>query len=178
MFCKLKSINTTNSLINVFYYLARIFHYPLILFLSIYVISNRDNILIGYFGSDILFYVMQIKMFSKAFCVLLCLFNTIQIAYEILLNKTNDTKKNDRMYALRIIMNILKTIVIVSLIVVLLVIFDIKPVSLLVTVGTPLTLLSLVLKNTIEDLLFGIYLMLSGTYKRGDHIFIQDRNIE
>ena len=111
-------------------------------------------------------------MFSKAFCVLLCLFNTIQIAYEILLNKTNDTKKNDRMYALRITMNILKTIVIVSLIVVLLVIFDIKPVSLLVTVGTPLTLLSLVLKNTIEDLLFGIYLMLSGTYKRGDHIFI------
>ena len=34
-------------------------------------------------------------MFSKAFCVLLCLFNTIQIAYEILFNKTNDTKKND-----------------------------------------------------------------------------------
>ena len=58
------------------------------------------------------------------------------------------------------------------------VIFDIKPVSLLLTVGTPLTLLSLVLKGTIEDVLFGIYLMFSGAYKRGDHIFIQDRNIE
>ena len=40
------------------------------------------------------------------------------------------------------------------------------------------TLLSLLLKATIEDILFGIYLRISQIYKTGDRILLLERNIE
>lgn len=54
------------------------------------------------------------------------------------------TQKNDRIYALKIIMNVLKTMAVIALVAVLLVVFDINTISLLLTVGIPLTLLFLV----------------------------------
>ena len=177
IFSKLENSQIFNRFV-IFKYLSRIFHYPLILFLSIYLISHPDNIIVKYLGTDVLFYIVKIKMFSEYFCLLLCILNAIQIIYEIILNKNHDIKKNDRIYAFKVVLNILKIILIIILTVIILCIFDIKPISLLLTVGTPLTLLSLLLKNTIEDILLGIYLMISGSYKKNDYIYIQDKNIE
>lgn len=73
---------------------------------------------------------------------------------------------------------ILKIFLIIILIIIALTIFEIRPISLLLTIGTPLTLLFLLLKATIEDILFSIYLRISQKYKTGDRILLLERNIE
>lgn len=178
IFCKIERNNSNKKGLICLKYLARILHYPLILYFSIYIISHKDNMLILYLGTDILYYIIKIKMFSKTFCVLLALLNLIQIIYEIIICNGNDVKKNDKIYAIGTIIMILKIFLIIILIIIALTIFDIKPTSLLLTIGTPLTLLSLLLKATIEDILFGIYLRISQIYKTGDRILLLERNIE
>ena len=75
-------------------------------------------------------------------------------------------------------MGITKIFLVIFLIIVVLSIFDIKPSSLLLTVGTPLTVFSILLKSNIEDILFGIYLRISQIYKTGDRILLLEKNIE
>ena len=178
IFYKLENVTSTKKIAVFFKSLARIFHNPLLIYFSIYIIAHKDNILISLLGTDILYYIIKIKMFSKSICLILIILNFIQIIYEIILRKRNDIKKDDKIYALGTIMGIIKIILIIILIIVVLSIFEIKPTSLLLTIGTPLTLLSILLKTTIEDILFGIYLRISQIYKRGEHIYLPEKNIE
>lgn len=178
IFCKFEQNKSNKKILICLKFLARILHYPLILYLSIYVISHKDNMLILYLGTDILYYIVKIKTFSKTVCGLLVFLNIIQIVYEIIIRKGNNVKKDDKIYAIRTIIVIAKIFLVIILVVIFLTIFEIKPASLLLTIGTPLTLLSILLKATIEDILFGIYLRISQIYKTGDRVFLLEKNIE
>ena len=60
IFCKIERNNSNKKGLICLKYLARILHYPLILYFSIYIISHKDNMLILYLGADILYYIIKI----------------------------------------------------------------------------------------------------------------------
>ena len=133
IFEKIENIKSTNKLATCFKSLARILQNPTILYLSMYIITNNDKILISYLGTDVFYYIKKIKIFSKTICILLAILNLIQVIYEVILNNGNDVKKSDKIYAIGTIMGITKIFLVIFLIIVVLSIFDIKPSSLLLT---------------------------------------------
>ena len=179
VFCiKVKNKKSNSTTIKVLKNIVRVFHYPILITLAFRFITDKDNVLLTYLDIDILYYLIKIRIFSFLFCGLLCIFNFTSVICDSLINKINNSKNDEKLLVVKIIKNIINALVILIAVGVILSIFDIHPSNFIFSVCTPLTLFSLILKNTLEDVFNGFFLILTNLYKKGDLVYVQDKDIE